>query len=55
MKEAPNERSTLGFLLRDADVHSPIDSLDWRMSVLHALILEVAARPGEKVEQDEHS
>lgn len=47
MKDARNERSSLGFLLRDVDVHNPTDSLDWRMSVLHALILEVAARPGE--------
>ncbi|KAK9894794.1 poly A polymerase C-terminal region-like protein [Cystobasidium minutum MCA 4210] len=45
LRDASNERSSLGFLLRDPDVHNSTDSLDWRMSVLHALILEVAARP----------
>lgn len=47
LQGAPDERSTLGFLLRDMDVHDPVDALDWRMSVLHALILEIAVHPGQ--------
>jgi tRNA nucleotidyltransferase (CCA-adding enzyme) len=43
LRDTPNERSTLGFLLRDLDVHDPINDLSWRASVLHALVLDLAS------------
>lgn len=50
LRDAPNERSAIGFILRDSDVHSPADALNWRTSVLYALITELAASPDTRNE-----
>lgn len=36
------ERSSIGVLLRDADVHEPVQGLEWRTSVLLSLVSELS-------------
>lgn len=49
----PSERSTIGLLLRDADVHDLNSGLDWRTSVLFSMIMDLQASMGDDAAQQE--
>lgn len=52
-KGTPHERSTLGLLLRDTDVHEPNSGLDWRTSVLFSVVMDLQVASGDQAAQRE--